>query len=262
MNGRLTGQYIPGSSLLHRLDARAKFFGFLVLIAAVVLTDSVWGYCLTGGFILGAAALSRLPRALVTGTARRLLPFFLIVFLMNALLYQGENPLWQWWIVSISWEGIVQGANILLRILLILILSSILTMTTPPMGLMAAIEALLSPLRLLRLPVEDVSMILSVAIQFIPTLMQESDAIRAAQTARGARFESGSLLERARALPPLIVPIFLAAFKRADELASAMEARGYRGGKCRTKKERLPMSAAGYLTLSLCAALCAIQIIL
>lgn len=262
MNGRLTGQYIPSNSLLHRLDARAKFFGFLVLIAAVILTDSVWGYCLTGGFILGAAAFSHLPRTLVTGTARRLLPFFLIVFLMNTLLYQGETPLWQGWIVSISWEGIIQGANILLRVLLILVLSSILTMTTPPMELMSAIEALLSPLRLLRLPVEDVSMILSVAIQFIPTLMQESDAIRAAQTARGAQFESGSLLERARALPPVIVPIFLAAFKRADELASAMEARGYRGGKCRTKKERFPMNAAGYLALALCAALCVIQIIL
>ena len=262
MNSQLTGQYIPGASIMHRMDARAKFSGFLILIAAVILTGTIEGYLLTIPFILIIAALSRLPPEIATGSVRRMLPFFFFVFLLNVLFFESETPLWQWGIITISIDGIAQGANILLRIVLILILSNVLTLTTPPMALMAAIESLMSPLRFIGVPVGDVSMILSVAVQFIPTLLRETDDIRTAQTARGAQFESGKLLDRAKALPPLLTPIFLSAFKRADELAVAMEARGYRGGKYRTKKASQPMPVSGWLALFLCAALCALQIFL
>lgn len=203
MNRQMVGQYVPGDSLLHQLDARAKLIGFLFLIAAVILTDSAPGYLVTGTFVFLLAKLSRLPVSVVGSTASRMLPFFCVVFLLNALFFSAEDPLWQWGIVTLSVEGITQGVHILLRILLVMVLGSVLMLTTPPMELMQAVETMLSPLRLFGVPVEDVSMILSAAIQFIPTLLQETDVIRCAQTARGACFDRGKLLERAKALPLL-----------------------------------------------------------
>ena len=148
------------------------------------------------------------------------------------------------------------------RLALILVLSNVLTCTTPPLEITGAIQTLLSPLRLVRLPVEDIAMILSVAVQFIPTLLEETDTIRKAQIARGARFESRRLHERAQAMLPLIVPIFLSAFKRADELAMAMEARGYRGARGRTRKKSVPLPLSGWGALALCALVCAAEILL
>jgi energy-coupling factor transport system permease protein len=146
----------------------------------------------------------------------------------------------------------VQGANIVLRIALIIVMSSVLTMTTKPMGIMSALEALVYPLKYIRLPAEEMAMILSVAIQFIPTLLEESGNIRRAQIARGARFESGKLHERAMAMIPLLVPVFLSAFKRADELSVAMEARGYRGAKNRTRRKPEKMRAGAVAAIVLC----------
>ena len=256
------GQYLPGNSLLHRLDARGKFFGFLILIIATVLTDSPLGYLLLFAAAGGIVALSGLPVRVVLGTVMRMGRFFVLIFVLNTLFFSSETPIVHWWIITISREGMVQGANVVLRIIVILILSNAFTLTTPPMAIMGGIEDLLAPLGYLGLPVEQAAMILSVAVQFIPTLLEETDTIKKAQIARGARFESKKLWERGMALLPLIVPVFLSAFKRADELSMAMEVRGYRDAKHRTKKERKPISAGGWLTILVSGLICVAELLL
>lgn len=253
-------QYIPGASALHRLDGRAKFFGFLLMSAATVLSDSAVGYAVTIGASLIFIYLSGIRFDVAVSSVRRLISFFVFIFLLNALFYESEEPIASWWVFTISVDGVIQGANILLRIVIILALSNLLVLTTPPMEIMGSIEALLSPLRFIRVPVEQAAMILSIAVQFIPTLLEEAETIKKAQIARGARFESKKLLERAKSMLPLLVPVFLSAFKRADELSMAMEARGYRDARHRTKKERLPMRGADWLAILLCAAICALEI--
>ena len=165
----------------------------------------------------------------------------------------------RWWIFCPSMQGLVQGANVVLRVVLILILSNVLTTTTAPLKLTDGMERLLSPLRVIRVPTEQVAMIISVAIQFIPTIFEETDMIRKAQMARGARFDSRNYFEKAKAVMPLVIPIFLAAFKRADELSLAMEARGYRTDVRRAVKKREKLCAADFAALLVCAALCAMQ---
>ena len=252
MREHLTGQFTPGTSILHRLDARAKFFGFLILIAATVCTDAWLGYALLLAVTAAVVAVCGLPLRTALASVARMGWFFLLIFVMNALFFATDDAIWHWWILTLSVPGIVQGAQV----------TVLLTCTTPPLEITGAIQTLLSPLRLVRLPVEDIAMILSVAVQFIPTLLEETDTIRKAQIARGARFESRRLHERAQAMLPLIVPIFLSAFKRADELAMAMEARGYRGARGRTRKKSVPLPLSGWGALALCALVCAAEILL
>ena len=257
----MTGLYVPGESPLHRLDSRAKFFGFLILTAAVILADTAAGCVIITAVMLVLAKMCGLPASAPFSSVRRLWSLFVIVFILNALFFSAENAIWHWWIITLSKEGIVQGFSVVFRILIIMVLGNILTLTTPPMEITSSIQLMLRPLKLLRIPADDIAMIISVAIQFIPTLLEETDTIKKAQIARGAKFESKKLKERAAAFLPLLVPIFLSAFKRADELAMAMEARGYRGAKYRTKKNSVPMTARAWLALLLCAAVCAAEII-
>ncbi len=262
MPDRMTGQFIPGTSVLHRLDARAKLFGFILLAAAVILADTLLGYALIIAVLLLLVVAAKLPLSTAIGSVRRMFWFFVLIFIMNSLFYSDENAIWSWWVISVSKVGIIQGFNVMFRILIILVLSNIFTLVTPPLEISSAIQAMLKPLKLLHLPADDIAMIISVAIQFIPTLLQESDTIKKAQIARGARFESRKLHERAAAMLPLIVPMFLSAFKRADELAMAMEARGYRGAKYRSVKKRIPMPAGSYFAIIICAAICAAEVII
>lgn len=256
----VTGLYAPVDSPLHRLDARAKFFGFLILVAAVILSDSLIGYAVIIAVTLALAAMCGMSFGTAFASVRRLWSIFLVIFIMNAFFFATEKPIWSWWIVTLSVEGMLQGFSVVFRILIILVLSNILTLTTPPMEITSAIQLMLKPLKLLHIPADDIAMIISVAIQFIPTLLEETDTIKKAQIARGARFESKKLRERAAALLPLLVPIFLSAFKRADELAMAMEARGYRGAKNRTKKKSVPMTGRAWLALILCVAVCTAEV--
>ena len=233
MREHLTGQFTPGTSILHRLDARAKFFGFLILIAATVCTDAWLGYALLLAVTAAVVAVCGLPLRTALASVARMGWFFLLIFVMNALFFATDDAIWHWWILTLSVPGIVQGAQVTVRLALILVMSNVLTCTTPPLEITGAIQTLLSPLRLVRLPV-----------------------------ARGARFESRRLHERAQAMLPLIVPIFLSAFKRADELAMAMEARGYRGARGRTRKKSVPLPLSGWGALALCALVCAAEILL
>ncbi|MCH3971506.1 MAG: energy-coupling factor transporter transmembrane protein EcfT [Oscillospiraceae bacterium] len=253
------GQFIPGSSIIHRLDARAKLLCFFALLAAVVATSQVWGYVCIFCVIAAILLLAWLPVSISLTSVRQLWAFFIVIFCMNALFFDAAHPLWSWWIFRPSAEGMVQGASVALRVALVLLLSNALTCTTAPMDITSALESLMKPLQLLRVPVEEIAMIISAAIQFIPTLAEETEQIRKAQTARGARFESKKLTEKAASILPLVIPIFLSAFRRADELSLAMEARGYRSARYRTKKETHPLHRPDFAALAASGAVCFLQ---
>ena len=231
MNDILKGRYIPGDSFLHRRNGTAKLLAFFMILAAVLTTDSVPGYLLIAAVSAAAAAMSEMRPTKTLGQVRHLRLFFLMLFLMNAFFYEdgqaGGLVLWSWGIVHLSVPGMIQGTHVVLRILFLMVFCNVLIRTTPPVQITTAIETLIAPLRLIRVPTAEVAMILSVALQFIPVFAQEADLIEKAQTARGAKFESERLRDRAASVVPLLVPIFLSAFRRADDLATAMEARGY-----------------------------------
>jgi energy-coupling factor transport system permease protein len=257
-----TGQYIPGHSVLHRLDARAKLLCLLILLAAVVAAGSPAGYAAVSAAVFLAVLLSGLPLRLAVGAVTRMWLLFVTTFAMNALFFNGAGEIWSWGIFHVTGAGIRQGAEIVVHMVLILILSTVMTMTTSPLEITSALETLIRPLRFLGVPTEDVAMIISVAIQFIPTLLEETDTIRKAQIARGARFESRRMLERAASFLPLVVPIFLSAFRRADELSVAMEARGYRNARGRTARDRRALCWPDYAAFTASMAVCVIQMLM
>ncbi len=252
MRGLPSGLYQPGSSALHRLCPWGKILCLLLLLCAVVTTETLWGYLALAALAVVLSVCSRLPAVMVLGPVWRLKWFFLTILVMNVCFYSPQEPWFRLWILTPSQEGLMQGVHTVARVMLLMAFSGLVTSTTAPLALTGAMELLLSPLALVRIPVGQIAMILSVAVQFIPTLIEEADAIRKAQTARGAGFDSRRLRDRAGALAPLVVPVFLAAFKRADELALAMEARGYRPN-CSNK---VPRQKAGWpdgAALVLCA---------
>lgn len=257
-----TGQYRQGDSLLHQLDARVKILCGFILIAAVIGASSIWGYALALVTISAFILLSRLPIPCAVGSVRRMCWFLLVVFMMNALFFDQGNALASWGIFRISRGGVKQGFSVVINVVLILIIGNLLTLTTSPTQVTMALESLIKPLKLISVPTEDVAMILNVATQFIPTLIEETEAIKMAQIARGARFESKKLSERAASFIPLVVPIFISAFRRADELSLAMEARGYRNAKNRTKRKKEPLVLYDYSALTVCASICLIQFLL
>ncbi len=256
------GQYIQGNSLIHRLDARVKIVCVFILIAAVIGSSSAWGYVLMLATIFVIIMLSGLPIRCAVGSIQRMWLFFLVIFGMNALFFENENALASWWIFHLSIKGMRQGFIVVMNVVLILILGNLLTSTTSATQITTALESLMKPLKLIGVPTEDVAMIISVAIAYIPVLIEETQAIKMAQTARGARFESRKLSERAVSYIPLVVPIFIAAFRRADELSLAMEARGYRNARKRTRRKREPLVLHDYASLAVCASVFLIQFLL
>ena len=260
MKSQLIGHYIPGDSPLHKLDPRAKFFGFLIMIVAVILAHSLWEYILVTATVSVLVFATRLSPGTVLSSVRHLWLMFVIVFLMNAFFFSTNEAIWTWGIFNLSVPGIYQGFSVVYRIVLIIIMSQILTLTTPPVKIMEAVKLMLVPLRIFRLPVDEIAMILSISIQFIPTIMEETETIRKSQIARGARLDSRKITERAKAMVPMALPVLVASFTRADELATAMEARGYRGAGGRTRRKLKPMAFSGWIVVGLCAALGAAEI--
>ena len=260
MTNMLAGQYIPGSSMLHTLAAGIKVICLCMLAIAVVVTSTIHGYAamLIGlGVIVGLSRLS--PRAVLAPIAR-IRFFFAIIFLMNALFYSSDQPLLAWGIISITQTGIKQGATVVFNVAYIMALANVLTCTTTPIDLTTGLAGLLKPLRFLRVPVEDVAMIIGIAVRFIPTLLEEAEMIKKAQTARGAKFESKKFRERASSFLQLLIPVFLAAFRRADELSVAMEARGYRNARNRTPKATSPLKSQDLVALGGCVSIFLVQI--
>ena len=233
------GQYFPGTSPVHKLDPRAK----LVLLAAYIValfTAGNWisyGICLA--FLIFVIVVSAIPLKALLGGMKPLI--FILVFtgVLNIFFTAGETVLVSFWGITITMEGVVRAIFMVLRILMLISATFLLTYTTSPIALTDGLEALLNPLKKLRLPVHELAMMMCIALRFIPTLIEETDKIISAQKARGADFESGKLMERVKALVPILVPLFISAFRRADELATAMESRCYQGGEGRTKMKQM-----------------------
>ena len=244
------GQYFPGNTVIHRLDPRTKLIATVCYIVGLFCAEWFVTYGLTALFLLLCVRLSRVPfRSLVRGLKPVL--FILTFTAVLNLFYTPGEELWRWWIFKITREGIFNAFFMLLRITMLIMGTFLLTYTTSPIRLTDGLERLLGPLKRLHVPVHELSMMMSIALRFIPTLIEETDKIMSAQKARGADFESGNLLQRARAMIPLLVPLFISAFRRADELAVAMECRCYHGGEGRTKLHPLRYQRRDYVALAL-----------
>ena len=232
------GQFFPGKSIIHRLDPRVKLVLILALIIALFLAEGVVSYALMIGFLLVIIKVSGIPFRMVVKGLKPILFIICFTAVLNLFYTPGEY-IWQYGFLHISREGIFVAVKMVLRIMLLIIGTSMLTYTTSPIQLTDGLERLLSPLKRFHAPVHELSMMMSIALRFIPTLIEETDKIMSAQRARGADFESGNLIQRAKALLPLLVPLFISAFRRADELATAMECRCYHGGQGRTRMSQL-----------------------
>ncbi len=232
------GQYYPGRSAVHRLDARTKIIATLVYIAALFVIKNFWGFLIAGAALFAVIAISRVP---VKFIFRGLTAVFLIIiftFLINLFMVDGR-VLWQWKFLHITYEGLSRAFFMATRLVLLIIGSSMMTLTTKPMELTDGLEKLMKPLSKIGVPSHEIALMMTIALRFIPTLMEETDKIIKAQQARGADFESGNLLQRARALIPILIPLFISSFRIAQDLALAMEARCYHGGEGRTRMNEI-----------------------
>ena len=244
------GQYFPGNSPIHRLDPRTKLIMLVVYIIALFSAQGWIGYALVFGFLAMVIAVSKIPvKAIVRGMKPLI---FILVFtgILNLFFTGGDTVLVSFWRITITLEGVVRAVFMMVRILLLISATFLLTYTTSPIALTDGLEALLNPLKKLRLPVHELSMMMCIALRFIPTLIEETDKIMCAQKARGADFESGNLMQRVKALVPILVPLFISAFRRADELATAMECRCYQGGDGRTKMKLLRMKRGDLISFA------------
>ncbi len=229
------GQYYPVDSWVHRLDPRTKILLTIAMIVAVFMVRTMVGYGLILGFIYLVSRLSRIPFKMLIRGVKPLKFILILTFLLNLFFNSGETTLIEWGFLKISYEGLSQAIHYSLRLVFLVLGTSLMTLTTSPIALSDGIEMLLSPLKKVHFPAHELAMMMSIALRFIPTLMEEADKIMKAQMARGADFESGNLLARAKAMVPLLVPLFVSAFRRAGDLAMAMESRCYHGGENRTR---------------------------
>ncbi|HIV25030.1 MAG TPA: energy-coupling factor transporter transmembrane protein EcfT [Candidatus Scatomonas pullistercoris] len=252
------GQYYPADSILHRLDPRVKFIGTIVYIVSLFVFDS-WGYILGAAFLIAMILLSKVPFSFMVRGLKAIVVLLLITMIFNVLLTPG-NVLWQWGILRVTTEGLVLAGKMGIRLVFLILGASLMTLTTTPTKLTDALEKLMRPLKKIHVPVHEIAMMMSIALRFIPILLEETDKIMKAQMARGADFESGNLIKKVKAMVPLLVPLFVSAFRRANDLALAMEARCYHGGDGRTQMkplryQRRDGTAYGILAVYLTAAI-------
>ena len=234
------GQYFPGNSVVHRLDPRTKLIMLVVYIVTLFMATNVVSYALVAGFLFVAIKISTIPMKSIVRGMKPLVLILVFTGILNLFFTVGEGePLVDFWVITVYKEGIIRAVFMVLRILLLISGTFLLTYTTSPISLTDGLESLMAPLKKLHVPVHELSMMMCIALRFIPTLIEETDKIMCAQKARGADFESGSLMDKAKALVPILVPLFISAFRRADELATAMECRCYQGGDGRTKMKLL-----------------------
>lgn len=253
------GQYFPGDTIVHRLDPRTKIILVLFYIIALFTADSWVSY----GLVLVVSVICQsLSRIRAKNLFKGLKPMLVIITLTAVLniFYTTGTPIFPGWIIT--WEGIARAIKMVLRIVLLITGTFLLTYTTSPIALTDGLEILLNPLKKLKVPIHEMTMMMSMALRFIPTLIEETDKIMSAQRARGADFETGSLVRRAKALIPVLVPLFVSSFRRADELAVAMECRCYHGGEGRTRMKQLKMTSADITALILGAVFLAAVIVI
>ena len=246
------GVYYERNSVIHKLDPRTKLLFIVAFIVCIFLAEDIYAYLLLIGITVLSVIASRVPPLMVL---KGLKPIFLIVILttiLNLFLAEGETVLWTWWIITIYKECLIRAGVLALRIIILMACTSLyFSYTTTPIELTDGIETGLAPLKIIKLPVHEFAMMMTIALRFIPTLVDETTKIMNAQKARGTDFSSGGLIKRAKALIPIIIPLFVSSFRRADELATAMECRCYRGGKGRTRMNVLKMKVKDYVFLLL-----------
>ena len=233
------GQYYPAKSILHRLDPRVKVVSTLLFLISLFLFRSIPGYIIATAFLVMVVRLSKVPFGYIVKGLKPIIMILMLTVLFQLFLTRGGDTLVHWWIFTITEEGLVNAVYMAIRLIYLIIGSSLMTFTTTPNELTDAIEKLLGPLNKIRIPVHEIAMTMSIALRFIPILLEETDKIMKAQIARGADFESGNMLQRAKAMVPILVPLFVSAFRHANDLAMAMEARCYHGGEGRTKMKPL-----------------------
>ena len=233
------GQYYPGDSFLHKMDARVKMVLSLVYLICIFFIQSFFGFGVIFVLLALIVAVSKVPVRSVLKSIKPILILLIFTALLNLFFNLEGETLVQWWIFRITTGGLIFSAKMILRLVLLVMGMSMLTLTTTPVDLTAAIESLLKPLNVVHFPVHELAFIMSIALRLIPSIMEETDRIIRAQKARGADFESGNIFKRAKAFIPILIPMFIGAFKRAEELAVAMDARCYKGAKGRTKMKIL-----------------------
>ena len=255
------GQYFPGKSPVHLMDPRTKLILLIVYIVALFSATGLLGYLACLFFLVVAIYISKIPPKAIVRGMKPLVMILVFTGILNLFFTQGGTVLVHFWIITITTDGLVRAVYMIVRILMLITGTFLLTYTTSPIALTDGLESLLSPLKKIHLPVHELSMMMCIALRFIPTLIEETDKIMSAQKARGADFENGTLMERVKALVPILVPLFISAFRRADELATAMECRCYHGGEGRTKMKLLRYSRRDFAAFGVGAGLIVVVLV-
>ena len=256
------GQFFPGNSVVHKLDPRTKLIMLIVYIVALFVAQSWISYAVIFGFLAMSIAISRIPLKSIVRGMKPLVFILIFTGVLNVFFTTGETVLFAFWKIVVYVEGLRRAFFMTTRILMLISGTFLLTYTTSPIALTDGLESLMNPLKVIKVPVHELAMMMCIALRFIPTLIEETDKIMCAQKARGADFENGKLTERVKALIPILVPLFISAFRRADELATAMECRCYQGGEGRTKMKLLRYMRRDYLTYLVGILLLAVVIVL
>lgn len=244
------GQYYPTSSIIHKLDARVKLIATFIFMVSLFIINEFWPYLIVVGSLITVIKLSKIPGKFIIKGLKPLKWIIVFTFVINVFFIPGD-PIWSFGFIKITSQGLSQAVFMGLRLIFLVVGTSLLTLTTSPIELTDGIERLLNPLRKVGFPVHELAMMMTIALRFIPTLLDETDKIMKAQMSRGADFESKNIINRAKNLVPLLIPLFISAFRRADELAMAMEARCYRGGYNRTKMKESIMTKADYVAYAI-----------
>ncbi|MGL4452883.1 MAG: energy-coupling factor transporter transmembrane component T family protein [Sarcina sp.] len=239
------GQYIPGNSFVHKLDPRTKIVLTILYVLNLFFIGKLYGYVFPIIFLALAIIISKVPFKFIYKGLKPIFILIVITSIFNIFMIKGapDTLIWKWKFFEIYQDGIIMAIKMVLRLILLIMGTSVLTLTTSPIELTDGIENLLNPLKKIKFPAHELAMMMTIALRFIPTLIDETDKIMKAQKARGADFESGNIVQKAKSLIPLLVPLFISSFRRADELAMAMEARCYRGGTGRTRMKKLKYTA-------------------
>lgn len=255
LNDVTFGQYYPAKSFMHRADPRIKLLSLIAYIVALFLAKNFYGLFL--GFIILCAAIiaSRVPLGSVLRSVKAIIVILIFTAVLNLFFHKGEHLLAEWWIIKIYRESVIFTVFFILRLFFLVMGSALLTLTTTPVELCDGIESLLKPLKYIRFPVHELALIMSIALRFIPTLIDETNRIISAQKARGADFESGNIFKRIKAIVPVLIPLLISAFRRAEELGDAMDARCYSGSKNRTKYKKLKLGWRDFIIFFLSAGL-------
>ncbi|WP_352400106.1 energy-coupling factor transporter transmembrane component T [Anaerotignum sp.] len=245
------GQFYPVDSPIHRLDARVKLTVTFIYIITLFLINSFLGYFFVIAVLGATIKASKVPLKFMLKGIKSIMIIILFTAFINLFMTRGEQVIWQWGFLSLTVEGVLLAIKMCIRLVLLIVGSSILTLTTTPIQLTDGIEFMLRPFKKIGVPAHEIAMMMTIALRFIPTLLDETDKIMKAQQARGADFDTGSLMQKAKSLIPILVPLFISAFRRAEELAMAMEARCYHGDENRTRMNQMHMQKKDYQALAI-----------